>query len=115
MARERPQGPSSRLKGVVAGAGVTPELRDEWRRLAEGCGNAFLTPEWGDAWATHYGQGADRVLVTVRDPDGTLAGVLPLAMSGRTLRFAGANVGDLFNPVCAPGREAEVAAAAAAA
>src|SRR4051794_26836489 len=89
-----------------------PGLLDEWRALAEAQGNAFITPEWYAAYARHYGAAAPPFVVRMRDEDGTLAGLLPLWRSGRSVGFAGANVGDRFAPVAAPGREAEVAAAA---
>lgn len=117
----------SRDVEILAEPAAEPGLVDEWRALAEAAGNAFTTPEWYDAYARHYGADAPPFVVRVRDADGTLAGLLPLcrdakrggagpsALSGRTVRFAGANVGDRFGPVAVPGREAEVARAGAAA
>jgi CelD/BcsL family acetyltransferase involved in cellulose biosynthesis len=100
---------------VLSGPGDEPGLVDEWRALAEVQGNAFVTPEWYAAYAAHYGDDAPPFVVRVRDGDGTLAGLLPLCRSRRTVRFAGANIGDRFAPVAAPGREADVARAAGAA
>ena len=105
----------SRDVEVLAEPAAEPGLVDEWRALAEAQGNAFTTPEWYAAYARHYGHDAPPFVVRVRDADGTLAGLLPLCRSGRTVRFAGANVGDRFGPVAVPGREAEVARAAAGA
>jgi CelD/BcsL family acetyltransferase involved in cellulose biosynthesis len=123
----------SRDVEILADPADEPGLVDAWRALAEAQGNAFTTPEWYAAYARHYGQDAPPFVVRVRDADGTLAGLLPLCrdakrsrehadrgagpsvLSGRTVRFAGANVGDRFGPVAQPGREAEVARAAAGA
>jgi len=105
----------SRDVEILADPADEPGLVDEWRALAEAAGNAFTTPEWYGAYARHYGADAPPFVVRVRDADGALAGLLPLCRSGRTVRFAGANVGDRFAPVAVAGREAEVARAAAGA
>ncbi|MEJ2862304.1 GNAT family N-acetyltransferase [Actinomycetospora flava] len=105
----------SRDVEILADPADEPGLVDEWRALAEAAGNAFVSPEWFAAYARHYGQDAPPFVVRVRDADGALAGLLPLCRSGRTVRFAGANVGDRFAPVAVAGREAEVARAAAGA
>ncbi|MEJ2888085.1 GNAT family N-acetyltransferase [Actinomycetospora aeridis] len=105
----------SRDVEILADPADEPGLVDDWRALAEAMGNAFVSPEWYAAYARHYGQEAPPFVVRVRDADGSLAGLLPLCRSGRTVRFAGANVGDRFAPVAAPGRAAEVARAAAGA
>ncbi|MDD7966725.1 GNAT family N-acetyltransferase [Actinomycetospora lemnae] len=111
----------SRDVEVLADPADEPGLVDEWRALAEAAGNAFVSPEWYGAYARHYGADAPPFVVRVRDADGSLAGLLPLCRdakrrgAGRTVRFAGANVGDRFAPVAAAGREAEVARAAAGA
>ncbi|WP_328305123.1 GNAT family N-acetyltransferase [Actinomycetospora sp. NBC_00405] len=105
----------SRDVEILADPADEPGLVDEWRALAEAAGNAFTTPEWFGAYARHYGADAPPFVVRVRDADGSLAGLLPLCRSGRTVRFAGANVGDRFAPVAVAGREAEVARAAAGA
>jgi CelD/BcsL family acetyltransferase involved in cellulose biosynthesis len=81
---------------------MDPALEREWRGLAEASGNAFVTPDWFDAWQRHYGAGAEAAVVSVRDASG-LAALLPLAREGGTLRFAGANLGDRFEPVLRPG------------
>jgi CelD/BcsL family acetyltransferase involved in cellulose biosynthesis len=91
-------------------------LEPEWRRLAVRRGNAFLTPEWFRCWFEHYGDEATPFVPVLRDVNGALRGLLPLALlrSGhpRVCRIAGANLGDRFHPVCDPDDEAEVAAAA---
>jgi CelD/BcsL family acetyltransferase involved in cellulose biosynthesis len=92
------------------------ELEPEWRRLAVSRGNAFLTPEWYRCWLEQYGEDAIPLLSELRDDGGALRGLLPLAISRsgrpRVCRIAGANLGDHFHPVCEPGDEAAVAAAA---
>jgi len=91
-------------------------LEDEWRRLAVQRGNGFLTPDWCGAWSRHYGDEHVAFVPVLRDPEGALRGLLPLALprSGhpRVCRIAGANLGDRFHPICEPEAEAEVAAAA---
>jgi CelD/BcsL family acetyltransferase involved in cellulose biosynthesis len=90
-------------------------LESEWRELAVGRGNGFLTPEWVGAWARHYAEEHPSFVPVLRGTDGKLRGLLPIALprSGhpRVCRIAGANLGDRFHPVCEPGSEAEVAAA----
>lgn len=94
-------------------------IADPWRDLAESRGNAFVTPEWFFAWFNHYGEGHQPMVPVVWHEDGSLAGLMPLVLSlsnrPRTLRFAGANLGDRFHPVAAEGDEERVARAAAAA
>lgn len=97
---------------VGADAAADPTLANEWRLLAEQQGSAFLTPEWFSAWNRHYAVGVASFVVVVRDRSG-LVGLLPLARSGRSVRFAGSNLGDRFGPLARPGRELDVAAAAA--
>jgi CelD/BcsL family acetyltransferase involved in cellulose biosynthesis len=91
-------------------------LESEWRDLAVGRGNGFLTPEWFGAWVRHYGAGQVPFVPVLRGQDGALRGLLPLALprSGhpRVCRIAGANLGDRFHPVSDPSAESEVAAAA---
>ena len=94
-------------------------LEPDWRRLAELRGNAFLTPEWSRSWLGHYGEGlASFIPVAPTDGDG-LAGLMSLVLPERgrprVCRIAGANLGDRFHPLAAPGGEAEVAAAVGAA
>ncbi|MGH2955380.1 MAG: GNAT family N-acetyltransferase [Solirubrobacterales bacterium] len=91
------------------------EFESDWRRLAERRGNAFLTPEWARCWFEHYGEGASPFVPVLQGGNGTLKGLLPLALpdSGhpRVCRIAGANLGDHFHPLAERGQEAEVAAA----
>ena len=82
-------------------------IEDEWRRLAEGGGNAFVTPEWFTAWFRHYGEHKTPSVVVSRAPGGAVQGIFPLARSLRgrpiSLRFAGANLGDHFHPLADDG------------
>ncbi len=91
-------------------------LEGDWRRLAERSGNAFLTPDWFGAWLSHYGSSAEPAVAITRARDGSLTGLVPLVTLGRSpwrsVRFAGANVGDRFHPLTAGPAEAEVAAQA---
>jgi CelD/BcsL family acetyltransferase involved in cellulose biosynthesis len=91
--------------------GEIDEIADDWRALAVASGNPFLTPDWAHAWFRHYGDGTSPHVILVHDGD-ALVGVVPLARTGRTIRFVGDNVGDHFHPLALPGREAEVVGAA---
>ncbi len=92
------------------------EVEMDWRELAESRSNAFLTPEWADCWFKHYGAGFEPLVVAVRADGGRVRGLLPMALSAsgrpRIATLVGANLGDRFHPVCKPGEEPEVAAAA---
>jgi CelD/BcsL family acetyltransferase involved in cellulose biosynthesis len=92
------------------------DVEEDWRRLAEARGNAFLTPEWFRCWFAQYGDGADPFVPVLMGENGSCKGLLPLALpkSGRprVCRLAGANLGDCFHPVAAPGEDNLVAAAA---
>lgn len=89
-------------------------LRDDWRRLAELRGNAFLTPEWFTCWMQVYGAGVEPFIPALRDASGHLTGLLPLVRgtAAGALRIAGANLGDVFHPVAAAGDEDAIGAAA---
>ncbi len=91
----------------------TDPVEGEWRELAVRRGNGFLTPEWFRAWLQAYGDEAEPFVPVVRSADGSLRGLLPLALSRsgrpRVCRLAGANLGDRFHPVCAEGDEGAVA------
>jgi CelD/BcsL family acetyltransferase involved in cellulose biosynthesis len=94
-------------------------IEDEWRRLAELRGNAFITPEWFRCWLDHYGETQEPLVVALGRQGKGLTGVLPLTFSRsgrpRACRIAGANLGDRFHPACRVDDEVEVAAAAGAA
>lgn len=104
---------------IVSDPAALQTLQDDWRRLALRRGNAFVTPEWFFTWFAHYGDEHEPVVSVVRHADGVMAGIMPLALSTstrpRSLRFAGANLGDSFHPVALETDEETVAAATAAA
>lgn len=88
---------------------------DRWRELAVERSNAFVTPEWFEAWRRHYGDtGAVRVAVASAG-GGEVAGLIALVGERggglRLTRIAGANMSDLVHPVCAAADEVEVALA----
>jgi len=93
-------------------------LEADWRSLAELRANAFVAPEWFAAWLDALGPTARAFVPVVRNPNGTLRGLLPLVATNRafrTLRFAGGDFADRVHPVAAPEDEAAVASAAASA
>lgn len=100
---------------VVTDLAGLPAIEDEWRRLAELRGNAFLTPEWYRAWWRDDGPQTPLVVVA-RGEGGAVAGVLPLLLhpSGRprAIRYAGAGFGDRFGIAAAHEDEDDVAVAA---
>ena len=75
---------------------------DAWRELAEERGNPFVTPEWYRAWFDHYSDEAEPFVIVSGSTDGECQGVLPLVRTrrSRVLRFAGADLGDHFQPAC---------------
>ena len=93
-------------------------LEPVWRALAEERGNAFVTPEWFFAFLRHYGGESRPFVAVAHSEDGAVAGLLPFVLSTtgrrRLLQFAGANLGDLFHPVCAEAAEEAVITACAA-
>jgi CelD/BcsL family acetyltransferase involved in cellulose biosynthesis/aminoglycoside phosphotransferase (APT) family kinase protein len=104
--RRRPVTPSGddRAVEIVEDTAVLDGVVAEWRQLAERLGNPFVTPEWFFTSLRHAPESTPFVPV-VRRADGHLVGLLPLlaARSGisRTIRFAGADNGDYFEPVAA--------------
>lgn len=91
-------------------------LRDEWDALLGDSGQdgPFLKHAWLSAWWESFGQGSTLAVVTARDDDGRLLGVLPMARSlagrvvpYRTGRFLGdAGVGSTgLTPFAAPDAE----------
>lgn len=92
------------------------EVEDDWRRLAEARGNAFLSPEWFSCWFEEYGDTAHPLVAVLPGEAGEVRGLmafaLPVSGRPRTCRIAGANLGDCFSPLAATGEEPAVAAAA---
>lgn len=96
-------------------AGSIEAIAAAWDAVAEPCGSVFLTPDWTTVWLGHYGGDATPLVVSCRDAGGAVRGVVPLVLHGGRVAFAGANLGDHFQPACAPDDAGAVAAAAAAA
>lgn len=89
-------------------------IRAEWEALAERSGNVFATPEWHEIWWKHFGAERTRRIAVLREPEGTLVGLVPL-YSARSrplhiVRFVGHGAGDQLGPVVAPADRARVAA-----
>jgi CelD/BcsL family acetyltransferase involved in cellulose biosynthesis len=104
-----------RMRGeLITDPARTSEIEEDWRRLAEARGNAFVTPEWFQSW---WRQADDSVcspaIVAVEHRRGGLVGVMPLVVDTsrrpHAIRFAGANLGDRFHPACAVEDETGVA------
>src|ERR1700760_499066 len=80
--------------------------RRRWTELAEASGNIFSSWEWAQTWAHHFGSGHEIDPISLRDPDGEVAIILPLLHERRArlrvTRFIGHGVGDELTPVCAP-------------
>ncbi len=71
----------------------------EWRERAVAAGNAFLTPEWYDAYLATAPE-VEPFAVAVGGDDERPHTLLPLVRRGKVLGFAAASVGDCFGPVC---------------
>ena len=102
---------------VLTGADELAEIVPAWSRLAQGLANAFVSPEWFFAWLRHYGGTATPFVTVLREADGSVHSLVPFVLSRDrrlpTVAFAGANLGDYFEPV-APRGDARIAAAGAA-
>jgi CelD/BcsL family acetyltransferase involved in cellulose biosynthesis len=101
---------------ITDSRGLEP-LLEPWRRLAQGCGNAFVSPEWYLAALEWLHPGAEP-FVGVVFSEGGVAGVLPLLKVGRGRRSprvftAGPHLADVFQPVTEAGRESHVVEALA--
>lgn len=103
--KSAPEGGGGLRATVIADPARLDQVEGAWRRLAELRGNAFVTPEWFRAWHGVYGTDVDPAVAVARDGEGTVRGILPFVLdrrglSGR-LRFAGAGLGDHFDPAAA--------------
>ena len=89
----------------------------EWNRLADDV--PFRRWEWVESWWRHYRRSdLSAFVLTVRNHDGVLVGLLPCyrstgSLSGSTLRFMGSGeiCSDYLSLLTATGQEQEVAAA----
>ena len=93
-------------------------LEEEWAQLYEDCPSAtpFQSWAWLYSWWEHYGDGYELRLVTVREGDGLLVGVLPLMLERRwglgRLLFVGSGLTDYLDMLTRQGWEDRVARAA---
>lgn len=92
---------------------------DGWRDLAARLALPYSSPEWMLAfWQHRHARGAHLHAVTVCDAQERLVGVLPFYLERRRARppvlwLLASGIGQRTSPLAVPGREAEVAAAAA--
>jgi CelD/BcsL family acetyltransferase involved in cellulose biosynthesis len=100
---------------VITDRATLRSYEAEWRELAEQRNNAFVTPEWFQAWLDNYGESSDLAVLASRRTDGSLFGLLPFVIARerrpRSLRFAGAAHADHLHPVCRQEDEEALAAA----
>src|SRR5215203_4918358 len=94
-------------------------LEEEWEDLHLHCPSAtpFQSWAWLYSWWEYYGEGYRLRLITVRDEEGSLVGVLPLMLErggvlGRLL-FVGSGVTDYRDGLVGEGWEGHVARAGA--
>ena len=117
--RERSRGAAEAVPRaeVVTDAVALEAAVDEWRELAVARSNPFVTPEWFFTALRQGGEPNKPFVPLVRQPDGDLLGLIPLLIADdrlyRTLRFAGADLGDRFEPVVSEDGEAELGRAVA--
>jgi CelD/BcsL family acetyltransferase involved in cellulose biosynthesis len=90
-------------------------LRAELDELSGRGRNIFATWDWLSTWWRHFGAGHEMMTMAVREPDGTLVGVVPMyrwrGRPLRALRFLGHGAGDELGPICAAQDRARVARA----
>jgi CelD/BcsL family acetyltransferase involved in cellulose biosynthesis len=95
--------------------GTLEELAPEWETVFRADPNAtpFVSPGWGLAWMRHWGTEADPWIVTVRDDDGKLLGLAPLAIERRAairvLKLIGKEPGDYWDVLALPEHREAVA------
>jgi CelD/BcsL family acetyltransferase involved in cellulose biosynthesis len=115
--RPRGAGQSIGSAEVVTDAAALDAALDEWRDLAVARSNPFVTPEWFFSWLKLNGERCKPFVPLVRRADGRLLGLFPLVIAddGRypALRFAGADLGDRFEPVVSDDDEEVLGTAAA--
>lgn len=78
-----------RLESFAAGSPI-------WNTLLgrSFCNTVFLTPQWLESWWSHFGEGAELRLLSVK-AGGETVGIAPLMRRGRVLSFLGDT--DLFD------------------
>jgi CelD/BcsL family acetyltransferase involved in cellulose biosynthesis len=113
MARTRLQGVALTV-ALVASFEAMVELHAQWDHLAVTAGRPLSAPAWSVGWWEHVRQpGQELALLTVSD-GAALVGVLPMFSQRRGYAPLGLGLISV-EPLAAPGREREVAAAFAAA
>lgn len=93
-------------------------VRGAWDELAAVCGRPCSSSAWMLGWACHVGRGDLRVAVVREGSEvvGVLPGIVERDPAGtRRWRLLGAGTATTIDPLARPGREVEVAAAAATA
>ncbi len=117
------EAPAALRTEVVRDAAGLLRLRAEWSALCSEArsGSLFLSPEWLVPWWEHFGEGREPSCIALFERE-RLVGFLPLftepvriaGMPARRVAFLGdgATGCDYLDVLAAPGREAEVRAAA---
>ena len=105
---------------VVTDAGALADAAPAWDALAVAAGRPYCAPAWMLAWWRHLAPEHARLRVVLVHDGDVLAGVLPLHLVSEhdrvpVLRLLTAGFTARIEPLAQPGREAEVAQAAAAA
>jgi len=104
---------------LVTEIGALEELSAEWDALAVACGAPFSTPAWMLSWWRHIASSDLCLRVVVVRANGRVIGMLPLHARtvgrSRAVRYAllAARFDPAVQPLALPGREYEVAFAAA--
>ena len=71
-------------------------IQHEWEKILPSCSTntVFVTPWWQRVWWQHFGEGADLLILSVRENDEVL-GIAPLALGEGVISFLGDT--DLFD------------------
>ena len=83
-------------------------IYDQWERILPSCSTntIFVTPWWQRIWWSHFGAGAESVILSVRDGD-EVVGIAPLMKRDGVVSFAGdKNLFDYLDFVVVRGKEA---------
>jgi len=75
---------------------------EAWRSVFEACpwATAFQSPAFFKVWARHYGSEWRPLLVVGRRPDGSVAGMMPLAVREALIVGAGAHQSEYHGWIC---------------
>ncbi|MCW2967032.1 MAG: hypothetical protein JWM71_804, partial [Solirubrobacteraceae bacterium] len=97
--------------------GPLEDLLAEWAEVfaSDGRATPFTSPTWAEVWWRHWSEGYEPWVVTVREPDGRLAGLAPLVLGRRgpvrILRGLGTSVGNYWDVLAAEASREAVTAA----